>query len=366
MSGSAQVWVGRALAAAALALSLGGLPPPGEAAPARQAIALAPAVGEAPPEGRARGVFYSATLSITVGAAEALLASSPDGLGELCTDDEATLVFRREGAPEQVWSRLFADRAAGAVRCAPPQHLLLAAGAGAYQVEVILADRFPFTHSSRPYFLIVAAPATGIKGAATPPAPPAATTPPAPVAAPTSTRPSATATPGAGVAALTSAVPAAQPAPTPPLTGGPEAPLVGGGLPTPALLAALGAAALAMGLVALLARRRPPPRAHPLAGIVDLADRETGEARTELLGRFPGGAALVRGPLRLVTPGGPAEGRAVASIVPGEGGPLLRVGPAEPTPLREGEALLIDRAVELRYRGARATNRPPTTVGRRP
>lgn len=333
------------------------------------ATLLVPAIGEAERAGVARGVFYSRTHELTVGAGELLLSSSPDGAGELCTDDQATLTFRRPDAPPQQWSRLFADPASGSVICAPPQRLRLAAGPGRYQVEVTLSDRFPFTYSSRPYFLIAPAGEGEAADAALPLAAVAQITPPAtavPIvtASPPRTYPTTTSPMAAPTGALAPSTVAAAGAPA---AGPPRVAVAGWWLPT---LPAVVAVTLAAMAIAVLRRRRraaaPPP---PLLGLVDLFDRRTGERRTALLQRFSAGAALLRDPLDLVAAESEAPGeRLIALILPGAAGPQLRVGgpaPRGPTPLREGETILIDRAVELRYRGAPASYTRTDVIGRR-
>jgi len=325
---------------------------PTHANAATRVTLLAPAFREAERTGVARGIFFSQTYELIIGASEVLLSSSPDGAGALCTDDQATLSFRQPGAPAQEWSQLFADPAGGTISCTPPQRLRLEAGPGRYVIEVTLSDRFPFTFSSRPYFLIV--PGAQDEPAALDGAPLIATrtTPPLP---PTGTAtvpalPAGMSTAAPALATPTQVVVAANaPAFVPPRPAG-------RGWLGPTLLAILAASAVAI-VIAALGRRQPAARRQPLRGIVDLFDRRTGERRTALLQGFPNGAALVCAPLGLVAADVDVGERVIARIVPGPGGPQLRApgpAPAEPTALREGETVLIDRAVELRYRGAPA------------
>jgi len=333
-------------------------------------LALAPAISEGAPATTARGVFHRQLGQLNVPAATVLISSSPDGLGALCTDDEATLIFRQPTAPPQVWTHLFADRSRGVIACIPPQRLTLNGGPGAYEVELMLTDRFSFTYSSRAYFVIAdLAP------------PPAAT--PAPEVTLTAGRPSTAPTAAAPALAATQpnptptrvlnhqAVPeqAATPAATPraTLAPTPSARLPEGDGPHASPLLARGLLFIAATLAAwlLLRSRRRPLR---LSGIVDLRDRATGEARTVLLHRFAHGAAVVRAPLDLAAPGA-APDRRIATLSPSPNGPLLAMTGDEQCPpllLRDGIELLLAQSVELRYRRSAPAFRPTATHERRP
>lgn len=340
---------------------------------------LAPEIAEANPAREARGVFFRGASEIMTPSAEVLLSSSPDGRGELCTDDEATLSFRlKEGAP-QIWSHVFIAGDGQRISCLPPQRLTLAGGPGLYTVEITLSDRIAFTYSSRPYLLIVpdgaavtrmTPPSSANPGAAEAPTEGEPGVKPSPAGSPVPARPQP---PMLSPTRTTTLPTSSAPATVSPLsaTPGPTAPA-----PPPASLAPWWPAlAIAVGALAALTfvaiRHRYParPARLTLSGIVDLLDRATGERRTVLLHHFPGGAALVRAPLGLAPlEPAPAAGRRVAALEPGQYGPVLRLtqGDAAPVPLRDGETLLIDQIVEVRYRGAARAPRPSLPAGRRP
>lgn len=340
---------------------------------AQPAVLLAPAIAEAEPASTARGVFFTAETQAVIAGGSVLLAGSSDGAAVLCTDDEAQIVFRAADGAEQVWKHRFASDDRQTIECLPPQALALSAGPGAYNVTVRLIDRQPPRLSSQAYYLVpvaavapVAVPAPAVPApAASAPAVPA----PAAPAQPRASTPIPTAQASAAPAAIAQRLDGEAP-PGPPLTpagstaGMPAAPpsrpvTQGVALPEiqPALAILLGllaAGLLAAGLAALRVGKGRPRPATTLAGIVDLADRESGEAHTLLLHRYPDGVDISRGPLS-ITPwaAGVRPPNSIAAILPTPGGPELHLADrAEPVPLRDGERLLLERVIELRYRRA--------------
>jgi hypothetical protein len=331
------------------------------AEPGRHSVQLAPAISAVGQNSAARGVFYRQSHQLQLESAVLLISSSPDGAGDLCTDDQATLIFRPQRGAPQVWSWLFADARRQQITCAPAQRLTLAAGPGEYVVEIILTDRFPSTYSSRPYFLVAPARLT------TAPAPPAPT-PPTTGAVPTTSAVASPTPPPSATPTLARATPAPAVAPVALVAPPPE--LARPVAVWPPAAALIGAALLALLLALLLLRRATARPAPVLSGIVDLRDQATGEACTALLYRFTTGAAIVRGPLGLAPPDDPAtRARQIALISPGPTGPLLQttdVPLPEPVQLREGAHLLIAHSVELRYRSAAPHPQPLPATRRRP
>lgn len=325
------------LAAALLATGGGAL---SQAAPVARAESgatlLAPAIPEADRAGQARGVFFSASYALDL-PGRVRLAGTPDGSGALCTDDEAIISFTPADGLGQEWRHLFSAPGRRGVQCLPAQAVDLAAGPGRYTVAITLTDRFPDTFSSSSYYL-VADPTTddrqptadpGLAVAAVSPtaAAPTVGPSPTPTAAPTST-------PALAPAAALSAPPA-------PARSADWLPWIGGA----------GAALLLLALAVMLRPRQH--RAPTLRGIVDLRDRETGETRTLLLHQYPRGVGIARRPLA-ATPIGDHATPPLARILPDPAGPLLAFtdpedGPQR-TPLRGGDQLLVQQALELRVR----------------
>jgi hypothetical protein len=309
------------------------------------ATLLAPAIPEAVRASQPRGVFFTATLERDL-PGQVRLAGTPDGAGELCTDDEVELRLQRDGGAAQVWQHRFTTPDHQGIQCIPAQELALAGGPGRYTLAITLTDRFADTFSSGSYYLLAEPVAAGVAAHATGDNRPAAsdnrpTTAPT-VIPPTATRTAPTATPtrtsAAGAASPSSPTPPTVPARWPTLLG------IGGG----------GLALLALALV-LRRRRQPAPR---LRGIIDLADRENGETRTLLLHAYPHGVGIVRQPLDLVPLDKAGSGPpTVATIIPSAAGPVLAYQDptegAQRTPLRGGDQLRIQHIVDLHFRQTR-------------
>ncbi len=332
-TGYNEVW--RLLAALSALILVG----PGAATPAPPpaplaAVALAPAIAEAPAAGHARGVFFSRKVEIELPRGEAILASTPDGAGALCTDDEAIVSARGPDGASLSWAHLFADGERRVIRCIGPQPLQIER-AGRYTLTITLTDRLAHTFSSRPYYLVWRSEGAMSVMAITV-VPTVTSVPKRPTsAAPAPTRPP---------------TPSSTPMPAatqPPATLEPE--------PASAAGVWFGRATVALAVLAVLVLLWQSRRARPvLRGIIDLADRETGEARTLLLRRYPRGLAIARRPLEPLTlPADPNRPPAV-EILPGPRGPELHYLTAGQTEsrvaLHDGVALLIDSALELRYR----------------
>lgn len=331
----------RRLAIALLLTALGnhwaGAPLSAQAA--AEVIRLTPAIAATAPSPTARGVFFTQQVDATL-PARVRLAGTPDGSGELCTDDEAELRFEHVAGEVQVWRHLFASADRRGITCLPPQDLVLTAGGGSYRITLTLSDRFPDRFSSTAYYLVVAAtPGT--------PPPPATYTP---AALPTTTE---AALPTPTVTSLPVLTPTLIPTalPTEPLE--PASPAGSSGRPMePWLTAGIGLVAL-LGLAVPLAWFRARRHAPLPQGIIDLYDRSTGESRTLLLYRYPQGAGIVREPLDLVEPTG-IQATPLALITPTRTGIVLEQRAADATtqrtPLHVGETLLVDQVVEVRLR----------------
>ena len=312
-----------------------------------QAILLSPAVAEAPPATAARGIFLATTVSATL-PSTVVLASSPDGTGALCTDDQATITFSRAGQ-RQVWAHLFARADRQGITCLPPQAVQLPVGAGEYAIAITLEDRFAPTYHSRPYYLVF----TG-ETVADEHAPPTRV---AAAVAPTRVATTAFQTAAPSPTAFASVIPTTAPLTT--TTQRPDDEGKGRAASPPPqryatasyLLAAV-VALVALAAFVLLRQRRP--QTQRMGGIVDLFDRETGEGCTLLLHRFPTGAGIARYPLQAITwQSGDTTQRLVAAIVPGATQPLLREGGNDVgVALTAGERLLVAGAVEVEYRQA--------------
>src|SRR4051794_3765054 len=100
-SASSPFWLGQRRAVAlgwgSAALLMGGLVTGSvlaqPATPTPHAVLLVAARADAPPDARPRGVFAQQTQVVTLAATHVQLASTPDGAGALCTDDQATLTL---------------------------------------------------------------------------------------------------------------------------------------------------------------------------------------------------------------------------------------------------------------------------------
>lgn len=350
---------------AAVALLAAGVPEAGAAALAQastDALLLAPAQAEAPPLQQARGVFYRHALAVELPRAQVWLASTADGQGELCTDDQATITIAQPDRPAQRWSHQFASPDRRGIVCIPPLRLLLSQ-AGAYSVTVVLEDLYPDTYGSRPYYLVferaaqVAGPsAIGAAGTAQP-------TPARPTIAGARTP----IQPAVGIHP-----PGASAFPTTPALDGPadRAAGISAGIDWlgPALLGSL--ALLLAGAGGLLWRRRRR-RARPagLSGVVYLFDQETREARAVTLLGMGAPLAIRRHPLDALPSAalGQASG-AIARIALVDGRPALQSDlastEAAPAPLRHDQIYpLAGGVVTLRYRGPDAAR--PAHAGRR-
>lgn len=289
-----------------------------------EAIELAPALPDAPRQPRARGVFFTRSQLLDLPGRPLHLASTPDGRGELCSDDQATISFQAGTREVYRWSQRFTSADRQAITCIAPQPIVLPAVAASYSVTIVLEDLYPDTYGSRAYYLVIDPPAPGAGGAADAPTParPAVPTP--------------TATPRAEPAVVATrppAGPAGRPMRTEPLIG----------------LAAITLALLAGGAWLITRGRRRGRASLRWAGIIDLFDTTTREARTITLQGNAPALAITRHPLRAA----PADGRAgtIALLRLTAQGPVIEAGQA-PIALRHDQRYqLAGGMVVLRYRG---------------
>ncbi|MBX0331576.1 hypothetical protein K2Z83_28395 [Oscillochloris sp. ZM17-4] len=309
------------------------------------ATLLAPAIPEAARASQPRGVFFTATAERDL-PGQVRLAGTPDGTGELCTDDEVDLRLQRDGGAAQVWRHSFATPDRRGIQCIPAQEIALDGGPGRYTVAITLTDRFADTFSSGSYYLLADPVVSAVETHATADNRPA-TGDNRPTTAPTAILPTATRTaPTATATPTSSAAVPLSPAPAPSASA----------VFWPLWAGAGGAGLLLLAVALLLGRRRrPAPR---LRGIIDLADRETGETRTLLLHAYPHGVGIVRQPLDLVPLDKAGSGPpTVATIMPSAAGPVLAYQDptegAQHTPLRSGDQLRIQHTVELHFRHTR-------------
>lgn len=305
-----------------LGLALGGGTAVIQAAPG--SIELAPAIAEMPHADAARGTYYRRTLPVTIPAGTLWLAATPDGQGDLCTDDQARLVFLQDGQQVAAWSHQFAHTRQQGVTCLPAQDLTGLVPPGDYTVRVELDDLFPDTSGSQPYYLVHEAAPQGDRAARTP----------TPAETPTRATGVLTGQARAGgrdpmvTGSATQAVPTPRPTPVPTVTPTPVAmagltdlPAVSAAgwtwmPPGWAVLALLGGGLVLALLVILLVVRRPRGGASEVVtvgGIVYLYDQETRQAQTAVL---TGQAwQIYRHPVRLVPVGSAeAQGPALAQL----------------------------------------------------
>ncbi|NJN66287.1 MAG: hypothetical protein HC884_06030 [Chloroflexaceae bacterium] len=252
-----------------------------------EVVLMAPAIDEAPEETAARGVFYMRVMTMTIPltTTKIWLASSPDGQGAVCTDDQATLTFAmlRDDQHRQVhhWSHDFVSADGQQIECLPPQEMMIQVGPGQYRVEMVLEDVRPTTYHSYPYYLGL------VLGE---PPPMQATHPPElsrPADSHEAVMPSAT---PFGTAVPPTDVPQKEA----PVTGWMQG---GDWFPVPAtnsavLLTVAGGMALLMvagTAVVVTRRRREEPAPVPMVGMLDLLDHDTLESCTALLSSYPQG-----------------------------------------------------------------------------
>jgi hypothetical protein len=282
---------------------------------------------------------------VTLPASPIWLASSPDGRGPLCTDDQATVTFVARNRPAQSWTHRFAGADRRAIECLPPQPLALPPGA--YEVGVTLEDVYPNTFGSRPYYLVFAA-----RGDVSPVTPA--------MASPTKGSPLPTPPERAAVPASTPVAPMAT-------TARREVLPTAAAIPVPldtqrgassigerhAILLPAGVAALLIAVL-LLARRRTRAAAagtSPIAGVFYLFDQETREARTEMLRDDPRPLVVRRRPLRVAALGA-EQGAGIGEIRRSVDGLVLYETAADTTaPLVHNTLYtLAGGTVTLRYR----------------
>jgi hypothetical protein len=321
------------------------------------AILLAPAIPEAGAAAQARRVFFTTTETIDLPSDSVVVSSSPDGSGVLCTDDEARLTILRERQPVAVWSHRFFSADRREILCLSPQRLRLPTGPGQYQVQIELEDRYPPTYSSRPYYLVAdsAQPSLAPIPVQGVPASPERL-PDEPRESPASGRSGQRIAPPARTTMLT-----AQPLPTgnaqPPLSRAAQETAPRSPRPT-WIVVGIG---LVIGLIVVPSvvwqrrAQRRSARRSPLAGVVDLYDQETREARTTV---FDGRTLLLiqRHPLDLVTAAvATPQQQVIGRIQPDLSAPRLVDGMADlqGTPLDHGSVCSIaNGVVTIRFRAA--------------
>jgi hypothetical protein len=289
-----------------------------------EAIELAPALPDAPRQPRARGVFFTRSQLLDLPGRPLHLASTPDGRGELCSDDQATISFQAGTRVVYRWSQRFTSADRQAITCIAPQPIALPAAAASYSVTIVLEDLYPDTYGSRAYYLVIDPPAPGAGGAADAPTP----------ARPAVPTPTPTATSSAEPAVAATLPPDAPAGPMRP------EPLIG--------LAAITLVLLA-GAAWLITRGRRGRAGLRWAGIIDLFDTTTREARTITLQGNAPALAITRHPLRAA----PADGRAnpIALLRLTAQGPVIEAGQT-PIALRHDQRYqLAGGMVVLRYRG---------------
>lgn len=352
-----------------------GLPRQPHPPAAHPATALVTALPEATRTRSAQGVFYRHRLPITIPTTPVWLASSADGTGALCTDDQATLTFRatEPTRPPYQWQHHFATADGLRIQCLPPQDLSAHLAPGSYEVEIVLDDLHPPAYGTRAYYLVFPAP----------PAAPLSLTPtmlpdagPSPVATVAPLRPTAT----EALTPTRTVTPTLLPTPTVSLpTASPVSAVVPSAVPPrppadetisyirgfffdadPSAVWWGGLALLGLSGLALLVgwhQRRMRPRPPLLRGVVDLFDTDSHEARTVLLAVYGNGAVLTRDPLAVgARKPAPPQGQVIGWLTATAAGVQLQTEPAtSAAPLLlapDGQTtyLLAAGAVTLHYR----------------
>ena len=306
--------------------------------PETAVIALVPEIPEAASQAPAQRVFFTNTVVITTTAVQAMLASTADGRGTLCTDDQATLMIQASTGQIITWTRRYTSTDRQRIVCQDPQRIQLPGRAGAYTVTITLEDVFAPKYGSQPYFMILdelpTAPSAITHAIATAPtlALPASLHAATTVPLPTLSLP------------LVTAETVLYPSPNVDIVTGQASIWVIG----------LSSATLAVVLLLLHTRRqrRQAPRLH---GIVDLIDEETGEARTLLLSSYARGAVIVRQPLDVIPwPLPDSTHTALAVIIPKKHGPMLTPWAVDQSAtsvlLQPGDRVQLEQKVELCYR----------------
>lgn len=347
---------------------------PGPPVAARSAnflsLPLAPAIAPASPQAQARGVFFQRVVTVTIPftATQVWLASTPDGVGPLCTDDGATLSVRATAPDVSAgwqWSHDFGQANPQQITCVPAQNLRKTLPPGTYAIALQLTDVRPVTWSTQPYFLILVRErsAAQVQVVAPPRQSPglsraqaweflAAYTAPQPT--PTRNLPER---PARDVVSQ-------HPAPTPQAMDAGIPPAATDGQPrlSGLLLVVVGSVGIVgMVLVWVMRHRMTVPVLPRMVGLVDVFDRETRESRTVPLSAYPDGVTILRHPLRLVREHPATEpAQVIARVVPGMEGPLLYAGQPGISQEHDGIGLgqgstvdayrVADGTVEIRYR----------------
>lgn len=277
---------------AAALLVAAGLPAPVHGNPtAPVAIVLTDAIAPGEPTRPARGIFFERSVVVALPQGSFVLASTPDGRGELCSDDEARLTLANTEGEVVSWEHAFFSADRRRIDCIPPQGLGPLVEGGSYTVTLTLSDRYAPLFSSSAYYLVVPALeplsdptiAAPVPTVVAPTAPVAAVVPTARVA---SIQPTATARP----AAVATAAVHASSSNTPAATIGRTSPwwivLAGG---------------VALVLLLVIARRPRRSGQARRSAVITLYDQSTREAHTAVLvgGQIRG---VRRRPLALVAP----------------------------------------------------------------
>lgn len=104
--------------------------------------------------GQTGGVFRTVTHTVTYRSGKLLLSSSPDGSGDIVTDDGMTLQVKKKGAkgPGRTLDIDF-SRGCTVLRAEPPVDVTNLFDKGVNEVTLVLRDRCGVAYSSRPYYL---------------------------------------------------------------------------------------------------------------------------------------------------------------------------------------------------------------------
>ena len=119
------------------------------------AIRLNEAIAESPRRTMPAGVFYEHEVIVTFDGAEVWLASTPDGRGEIVTDDRVKLLVIHPDGSQATWQHDFRSADQSRIVPLPATELKELFEVGQNRVKITLTDVRSFTYSSSAYYLVI-------------------------------------------------------------------------------------------------------------------------------------------------------------------------------------------------------------------